>query len=294
MRRTVVLDAPSNLGLRPPAEGAVPGCYKLAGALRDQRLLARLDATDAGVVTAPRYSIAGWKPGDGVFHGAALAGYTRRLADRIGKHVDAGEFPVVLGGDCSILLGAALALRRLGRYGVAYLDGHSDYRHIGNAPHVGAAAGEGAALLTGLGQPDITDLDGLAPYVRGEDLAVLGVRDDDEALDEVRETGIDIRTVEDLRSTGAAAAAQQARARLEQLDGYWVHLDADILDPAVMPAVDSPDPGGIGHGELVALLQVLTGSPRSVGIDVAIFDPDLDPDGSLAAAFADTLVAGLR
>src|SRR5215207_10050669 len=221
MRRTVVLDAPSNLGLRPPAEGAVPGCYKLAGALRDQRLLARIDAIDAGVVTPPRYSIAGWKPGDGVFHGAALAGYTRRLADRIGKHVEAGEFAVVLGGDCSIQLGAVLALRRLGRYGVAYLDGHSDYRHVGNASHVGASAGEGTALITGLGQPDITDLDGLAPYVRRSDLAVLGVRDDDEAVDEVRETGIDIRTVEDLRSTGPAAAAQRARARAASDTRSW-------------------------------------------------------------------------
>lgn len=47
----VVLDAPSNLGLRPPQPGSVPGVYKLAGALRDQGLLARLGARDGGVVT---------------------------------------------------------------------------------------------------------------------------------------------------------------------------------------------------------------------------------------------------
>ena len=50
MPRRFVLDAPSNLGPRPPEEGAVPGCYKLPWALRDRKLLQRLDAEDAGSV----------------------------------------------------------------------------------------------------------------------------------------------------------------------------------------------------------------------------------------------------
>lgn len=55
MRTRVVLDAPSNLGLRPPAPGTVPGCYKLAGALREQRIVHRLGALEGGVVVPPRY-----------------------------------------------------------------------------------------------------------------------------------------------------------------------------------------------------------------------------------------------
>src|SRR5262249_15751796 len=64
------------------------------------------------------------------------------------------------------------------------------------------------------------------------------------------------------------------------LDGYWVHLDVDILDPSVMPAVDSPDPGGLSAAELTELLAAL--APRAVGAQVTVFDPDLDPDGSHA------------
>ncbi len=119
MRNFVVVDAPSNLGLRPPASGTVPGCHKLAGALREQGILRRLGAAEGGVVVPPRYDRGDWREGDGVFNAAALAAYTRRLADRIERHVRAGGFPVVLGGDCSIQLGASLALRRLGRYGLA-------------------------------------------------------------------------------------------------------------------------------------------------------------------------------
>jgi arginase len=102
-----------------------------------------------------------------VFHAEAIADYSRRLADRLERHVRAGEFPVVLGGDCSIALGTALALRRIGRFGLAYFDGHDDFRHPGNAPDgVGAAGGEDVALITGRGQRDLTDIEGLGPLSR--------------------------------------------------------------------------------------------------------------------------------
>jgi arginase len=77
-------------------------------------------------VVPPRYDRGDWREGDGVFNAAAIASYTVRLADRIERHVRAGEFPVVLGGDCSIQLGASLALRRVGRYGLAAIDASPD------------------------------------------------------------------------------------------------------------------------------------------------------------------------
>lgn len=76
-----------------------------------------------------------------------------------------------------------------------------------------------------------------------------------------------------------------------ELDGFWVHLDADVLDPSVMPAVDSPDPDGLLPDELTALLKVLVHSERCVGLNVTIYDPDLDPDGSAGALLADLIVA---
>jgi arginase len=61
-----------------------------------------------------------------------------------------------------------------------------------------------------------------------------------------------------------------------------------------MPAVDSPDPGGIQHEQLQKLLKPLLASEKCVGIDVGIFDPDLDPDGTYARELTDTLVAGFN
>jgi arginase len=89
-----------------------------------------------------------------------------------------------------------------------------------------------------------------------------------------------------------AASAAVRHLERDGVDGFWLHLDANILDPAVMPAVDSPDPGGLGHDELAALLTPLVASPCCVGLDVTVLDPDLDPDGGLALDLTDTL-AGL-
>jgi len=298
MRRIAVLDAPSNLGLRPPTPSSVPGCAKAPGALRDRGLVARLGARDAGCHTAPRFDPGEWQPGDGVSQAAEIARYSVRLADRIGAIVDAGEFPVVLGGDCSIVLGSALAMRRLGeelsgRLGLIYVDGHSDFRHPGNAPVVGAAAGEALALVTGRGQAELAGMEQRRPYVRDNDVVLVGLRPTDEHRMDLQAAGFAFRAVPDLRAHGAARTAQWARAQLSECLGFWVHLDVDVLDPAVMPAVDAPDPGGIAYPELELLLRGLVGSPDCIGVEVTVFDPDFDADGVHARDLVDTLVAGL-
>ena len=293
-RPIVVLDAPSNLGLRPPAPGVAPGVYKLAGALRDQGILTRLGATDGGVVTPPRY-LPDWD-GKTVRNAAAIAAYTGRLADRIGDTIDRGAFTLVLGGDCSIVLGAALALRRRGRFGLAFLDGHLDFRHPANATAVSAAAGEDLALATGRGDLTLTGIDGLCPYIREEDVVAIGARPEDEHIAEVRSTGISVIDMTEVRRLGASRAGAAAVAGLthQGLPGYWIHLDADVLDAALMQAVDSPEPGGLAFEDLVALLGVLLDTKQVVGIDITIFDPDLDPDGALASRFTDAIVAGFQ
>ncbi|MGW5640870.1 arginase family protein [Streptomyces sp. NPDC003832] len=296
MRNIVVIDAPSNLGLRPPKPGTVPGCYKLAGALRDHGIARRLGALDGGVVVPPRYDRGEWQEGDGVFNAPAIASYTGRLADRIQRHVSARDFVLVLGGDCSIQLGAALALRRLGRYGLVSVDASPDFRHPGNSDRIGAAAGEELALATGRGQDDLTDLEGLRPYLRDEDVRVFGTRDafvDDEDVVELRHLKVPVVTVSDLRRWGPSDLGAATAVSLDHtgLDGYWVHLDADVLDPSIMPAVDSPDPDGLLPEELTALLHPLVRSPRCVGLNVTIYDPDLDPEGTAGAVLTDSVVA---
>src|SRR4051812_48198274 len=113
-----LLSAPTNLGLRPPAATSVPGCAKAPEALREaglHRRLAALGAEEHGVVLPGRYADDA-TPGS-LRNQAAIIAHARRLAERVDAVRSAGVAPLVLGGDCSILVAAGLALRRApGRY----------------------------------------------------------------------------------------------------------------------------------------------------------------------------------
>lgn len=297
-----VLDAPSNLGLRPPREGHEPGVRRLARALRGHDIVARLGAEDAGRVDPPPY-VFGPHHETGYLNGPGIADYSERLATRIGELLDEGRFPVVLGGDCGILLGPMLALRRRGVFGLAHLDGHDDYSpRLDPSAAAGrlVAGGTALGLVTGHGPAALTDLGGLRPYVAEEHVAHIGVQrepEDFELFDLAAFDASHVRRypIEYVREHGAGAAAEGARAHLEAapIEGFWVHLDADILDKSVMPAVDSPNPDGLSFEELTSVLRTLVKSPRALGLHIAIYDPELDPDGTAGAALTDTVVTAL-
>jgi arginase len=294
-RRLAVLDAPSNLGLRPPRAGAEPGVRGMARALRRAGLLARLGAEDAGEVPAPPYA-PDLDPALGVRNGAAIRRYSGALAARLGELLGAGVFPVVLGGDCSILLGTMLALRRRGRHGLVFLDGHTDFG-LPETSATGGAAGMDLALATGRGPALLADLDGLGPLVRDEDVVVLGHRD---APDPARyrwraifDTPIRRHDLAALRRDGIdrTVAGVLGELAARRLDGFWIHVDLDVLDSELMPAVDSPQPDGLTWDELRSVLRPLLASALATGVQFTIFDPDLDPTGRHARALAAAIAA---
>lgn len=282
-----LLAAPSNLGLRPPEPSSVPGCAKAPEALREAGLHALLGATgavDAGVVLPGRY-VDDADPSSGrVRNQDALVDHARRLAARLDQLLADRAAPLLLGGDCSLLVGVGLALSRRGRYGLVHVDGHTDFRHPGNSDACASLAGEDLAAAVGRHWPAVADLDRRGPYFLGRDVVHVGCRENDEHLDEVRQTLGAVIPARQLATDGVAAAARAAReiADAAHLDGYWLHVDVEVLDPEHLPAVDSPDPGGLDPAELAALLEAL--APTAVGAQVTVFDPDLDPTGATPAS----------
>lgn len=288
--------APTNLGLRPPQPSSVPGCAKAPEALREAGLHSRLveaGAVDAGVVLSGRYVDDADPAAGRVRNQDALVDHSRRLATRPEHLLAAGHSPLVLGGDCSLLVSAGLALRRRGGYGLVHIDGHTDFRHPGNNAVCLSLAGEDLAAAVGQHWPAVANLDGLSPYFSAPDVVHIGCRDDDEHLAETRQLLGAVIPARQVREDGAEGTARTARAVVGQghLAGYWLHLDVDVLDPEHLPAVDSPDPGGLGPKELTALLAAL--APAAIGAQVTVFDPDLDPDGRYANMLTDVLATGL-
>lgn len=286
-----VLDAPSNLGLRPPSPNHLPDVWQLPKALRAKGLLECLKADDAGEIVPPEYSA---EPDllTGFRNGTKIAGYSKALANKVSDFIQGNRFPLVLGGDCSILLGSMLALRSLGEYGLCFIDGHDDFAYPKNSKNVGlyAAAGLDLGLVTGHGPDELVNINGMRPYVNTSNVVALGFYNNpadaaDYETGAIYQTNIKTIDIDKIRNIGAQHAAHLALEHLknQKVKGYWIHLDADVLDQSIMPAVDSPNPKGLIYEELVEILRVLLGSDYAVGMEITIFDPELDPDGKYAA-----------
>lgn len=291
-RRFAIIEAPSTLGLFPR------GVERLPDALLGVGLAERLGARHAGRVDPPAYSDER-DAETGLLNPVGIASYSSKLADSIERVIEIGDFPLVLGGDCSILLGCVLATRRKGRAGLLFLDGHADFYQPEAEPN-GEAASMDLALATGRGPDIVTNLEGRRPLVRDEDVTVLGRRDAEDAekhgSQRVEDTAIEVIDLLALRAAGPEAATAQALKRVSapHLNGFWVHLDADVIDDALMPAVDYRMPDGLRWGELSATLRTALASGRAIGLTITIFNPNLDCDGSIARAFVDAVAAAFE
>ncbi|MBB4960334.1 arginase family protein [Micromonospora polyrhachis] len=290
MLELAIIEAPSVLGLRPS------GVEDLPAALLDAGLRDLPGAVAGGRIDAPAYDQSR-DPETGVLNSHGIAQYTVELADAVAAVLARGALPVVLGGDCSILLANLLALRRRGRYGLLFVDGHTDFYQPAAEPN-GEAASMDLALATGRGPQLLSDIEGRGPLVRDEDVVAFGFRDGAES----EQAGMQplppqLRTIDlaGVRGAGATAAARQAVDWLcaGPGSGYWVHLDVDVLDDAVMPAVDYRQPDGLTWAELETVLRTAMSSGRAVGLDVTIFNPRLDPDGRIAVRLVECLRQGL-
>jgi arginase len=286
-----IIEAPSHLGLKPG------GVEHLPDALLDAGLARRLDARRHARLAVPPYD-AKRDPETGILNPARIRDFSIMLADIVAPVVARGSFPVVLGGDCSILLGNLLALRRTGRrHGLLFLDGHADFYQPEASP-TGEAADMDLALSTGRGPAILTDIEGLRPLVRDEDVAVLGQRDAVQAQgygSQPVPPTIFVQDLDELRRVGADEAARAAIEHLcgPELDGFWIHLDVDVLDDAIMPAVAYRMPDGLSWQELETILNAAMRSGRARGINITIFEPPRDKSGSIARELVNTLARGL-
>lgn len=311
MRHVAVVGAPSSIGLRPDHVTGMPQDVRRApGTLRDLGLIQRLDATDLGDVLPPPYEDFERPPGK-ARNEAGVASYSRSLADHVAACLDNDRFPVVIGGDCSIVLGCLLGASRAGRgmgsgpgrIGLVYVDGHADFASPEESM-TGSVASMGLALAVGRGDTQLVRLAGPAPLVRGDDVALIGRRDQGQSYGH---PALAVSGILDLpwaaiapdgtavRPTAIAETASTIldRVAANDVSGFWIHVDADALNPEVMPAVGSPEPGGPDIDELAALLAPLVDHPKALGIALSLYDPSLDPDRSSAARLVELLAQSL-
>ena len=301
--RIELISAPWNLGLRPPSPSAEPGAWRAPAALLAFGLQSRLNSARVIELPRPPYEFDP-QPATRIRNGVTIREHALALADAVEAALAELRFPVVLGGDCSVLLGCLAGARRRGRCGLLHVDGHSDFFHPGNydvASRLGAAAGMDLALATGRGELLLTHWPEVGvPLVADDDVFQLGDRDvDTGALAGERETidGSQIRrlTIQEILLIGIPDACVRASKWLElrRLERVWLHIDVDVLDERVMPAVDSPGSPGLDFAQLAELISRLIATGCVVGLDLTIYDPERDPENDYGPAIVECLASGV-
>lgn len=292
MPKFAIIGAPSILGLRPTGVEDLPEALKAAG------LHEKLGAEYADHVKPSSQYNPERDNKTLLLNADAIRGFSLELSNAVSSVLGKKQFPIVLGGDCSVVIGPLLTLRRSGRYGLFFIDGHADF-YQPETSISGEIADMDLAIVSGRGPDILTNIDGLKPFVRDEDIVLFGYRDAEQSAiygsQDVRDTSMhvfDLSEVKKLRIITAASLATKSLLKKE-LDGFWIHLDADVLDDAIMPAVDYRLDGGLSFSDLSELLRVLLATRHTVGMTITIFNPHMDPDGSIANKFVSSIVSGL-
>ncbi|MBI4433745.1 arginase family protein [Candidatus Uhrbacteria bacterium] len=204
------------------------------------------------------------------------------------------RFPLVLGGECPLLLGCLAAARgpEGRRVGLCFLDGHED----AYPPHA-SPTGESADMELGIamGRSTVPECAEFVGTVQASDVAILGARDrialHDHRVDSVAASVAAYYDPQQLRQQGIAVATTDALARIRKhVPAWWLHLDLDVLSGAALPSVRYPQPGGLRWGELEDVLRVALLTPGLLGWNITIYNPDFDPMGLDARRIAWTVV----
>jgi arginase len=295
-----IIDWPSNLGLRPS------GVEMLPAALRQAGLISRLGARDAGSVVPRAEYDSSRSDETGVLNGPGLREALVSLAGAVANAMQRDDIAIVLAGDCSVILGGLLGARMAmqsrdlpDRVALLFIDGHVDFYQPEASP-TGEAADMDLALATGRGPAILTTFDDRTPLVLDEDVAAVGARDSDErekaGSQDIRATGIRLLELASIRQRGIDVVAEEALEVVAHgsAQRFWCHIDADVLDDAVMPAVDYRQAGGLSPDELTTLLRKAWKTERMAGLSIAIYNPALDPQRDGARLLVDVVVRALH
>lgn len=281
-----IFEFPSNLGLKKKESDDEPGVKRLPSWLRKHGFHDRINPEQTFVLNPPDYSM-DMDEESRVRNADKIIDYATEQAELLSEHLGTDRFQIVLGGDCSILIGNSIALKQKGEYGLFFLDGHTDFM-LPDLSQTGGAAGMDLAIVTGYGHSKLTNILNLEPYFKEENVWCVGNRTYyPDYVKQILDSDIHYVDLKELRKVGIENCATQflGMVQANNLNGFFIHLDADVLNDDIMPAVDSRNKDGLEYSEFVNLLGNLLSSPKAIGIEITILDPTLDREGTYTRKF---------
>lgn len=217
------------------------------------------------------------------------------LAQIVSKTLQAGEFPLILGGDHSIALGTIGGVARVHPdVGVIWIDAHGDFNTEETTPS-GNIHGMVLAALAGVGNQQLTHIDGWGPKLNKDTIVIIGARDLDRGEQELlREHKIHVFTMSEIDQFGISEVMRQAVAIASQHDNpLHLSLDLDALDPREAPGVGTPVRGGLSYREAHLAMELVAASHRLISMDVVEVNAILDRENATARLAVELMLSAL-
>jgi arginase len=289
-----ILAAPSILGLRTNGVQDLPAALLKAGLgwqLQQEHPVLHLATLNA------QYSDKR-DPDTRCLNPVSIRNFSIKLGKAVDLLLDKGRFPLILGGDCSILLGIMSGLKVRGKYGLIFIDAHADFYEPEKSV-TGEVADMDLAIVTGRGPDILTNINNIKPYVEDGHVIHIGQRDWEETKkygsQDIRDTTITRYDLENIEKEGIEQVAAAVITNLDSsLDGYWMHFDTDVLADELNPAVEYHLPGGLDFEQSEYFINQLLCTGRIIGFDITIFNPRFDTNGQIAQNISDTIVRAFR
>jgi arginase len=203
---------------------------------------------------------------------------TEAIQRAIGK-VDAGDLVFFLGGECSIVVGTLAGFRSKikGKPGVVWIDAHGDFNTAETTPS-GFIGGMCLALACGRGPKLNATIESSEPLITEENVVHMASRAlDPMESDAMSSSPMKIYSAATLRKDGITLTADLAAQSLsERCDWIICHLDADSLDPGIMPAVNYPEQGGLTLEEVKAIVGATQRTGKLKVLELAGYNSILD------------------
>ncbi len=202
----------------------------------------------------------------------------RRLMGQTARSVQAGRFPLVLGGDHSLSIGSVRGAARNRRLGLIWIDAHGDFNTNETTPS-GNLHGMPLAGLAGLGDPRWVGLNGKPePTIDPENIALVGVRDlDSGERDLLRSAGVRVFSMLMIDQLGLFQVMQQAiDVACANTEGIYLSFDMDALNPIYAPGVGTAVQGGLTYREAHMACEMIAETKNLAGMDVVEVNTILD------------------
>lgn len=296
-KRACIIGAPCGFGASIAGVDLGPAAMRVAG-LRPRVAGLGYEVRDTGDLRL-EYPAELPQPGEKLRFLREIKSACEQLATQVRQALEAGELPIILGGDHSIAIGSVAGVASFHRQrdepiGLIWFDAHADMNTPETTPS-GNIHGMPLAVLLGYGAPELTGIEGFSPKLDPRFCAHIGARDVDPGERElISQLGIRFFTMREIDERGMSACIDEAIHIASQAPaGYHVTLDVDALDPGDAPGSGTVVRGGLTYREAHLSMEKIAEAGGALSLEVVEINTALDINNRTAELGVELILSAL-